>query len=566
MAGNRCGIMFVRVLLTASLSLLHSPLVRCQNAPAAGSSGAPAPSSPGAAPGEAIPDIRMLAESVRALQAQVQSLNSQVSELRSAEEKEHAEARALRNELNRATAKLVVTPGETHDAYTPVTPPESTSPVNTLSSNTDAESGSPAAVASGATSSEQGASLEERVTKLEDNQELTDAKVLEQSQTKVESGSKYRVRLSGMILLNAFETRGAVDNLDFPQFATPPAVTGTDGAFAGSLRQSQIGIEVFGPDVAGAHTSANVKFDFAGGQADTSNGAVMGIVRLRTGTIRFDWADTSIVAGQDSLFFAPLVPTSLATVAIPALSYSGNLWAWTPQIRIEHRVALSDDSSLLVQAGILDSLTGNLPNPQVRVPSQGEQSGQPAYAARVAWSHHAFGRDLTVGVGGYYGRQNWGFGRDVDGWVGTTDVTVPLGKYFDFTGEFYRGRAVGAFGGGIGQSVLFSGPEMDATTTVRGLDSLGGWVQLKYKPKANFEVNFALGQDNPFAGELRNFPATMYYYGPLMSRNLTPFVNFIYHARSNVLFSAEYRRLQTQNLDSNQETANQIGLSVGYIF
>ena len=43
-------------------------------------------------------------------------------------------------------------------------------------------------------------------------------------------------------------------------------------------------------------------------------------------------------------------------------------------------------------------------------------------------------------------------------------------------------------------------------------------------------------------------------------------MNFIYHVRSNVLFSAEYRRLQTYNLDSNTETANQIGLSVGYIF
>jgi hypothetical protein len=566
MAGNRCGKLFVQVFLTASLLLLHSPLVRCQNAPPPASPGAPAPSSPDTPPAGAMPDLRTLAESVRTLQAQVQNLNSQVSELRAAEEKEHAEARALRNELNRATAKLIATPGETHDAYAPVPSPESTSAATTLSANTEAESSSPVAATSTATSNEQSASLEERVTKLEDNQELTDAKVLEQSQTKVESGSKYRVRLSGMILLNAFETRGAVDNLDFPQFATPPTVAGTDGTFAGSLRQSQIGIEVFGPDVAGAHTSANVRFDFAGGQADTSNGAVMGIVRLRTGTIRFDWANTSIVAGQDSLFFAPLVPTSLATVAIPALSYSGNLWEWTPQIRIEHRVALSDDSSLLLQAGILDSLTGDLPNPQVRVPSEGEQSGQPAYAARVAWSRHAFGRDVTVGVGGYYGRQNWGFGRGVDGWAGTTDVTVPLGKYFDFTGEFYRGRAVGGFGGGIGQSVLFSGAPDDATTTIRGLDSLGGWVQLKYRPTAKFELNFALGQDNPFAGELRNFPATAYYYGPLLSRNLTPFVNFIYHARSNVLFSAEYRRLETQNLDSSQETANQIGLSVGYIF
>jgi hypothetical protein len=550
MLGNGRRKVFIYVAITASSLLLHSPLARSQNASAP-------PASLGAAPTDSVPDIRALADSVRALQAQVQSLNSQVSELRAAEEREHAEARALRNELNRATAKLVATPGQTHDAYASVTAPVNAPPENSALA---------AVAAAGPATNEQGAALQQRITKLEDNQELTDAKVLDQSQTKVESGSKYRVRFSGMVLLNAFETRGSVDNLDFPEVATPPNVPDTSGAFAGSLRQSQLGVEVFGPDVAGAHTSANVRFDFAGGQADTTNGAVMGIVRLRTGTIRMDWADTSIVAGQDSLFFAPLAPTSLASVAIPALSYSGNLWVWTPQIRIEHRVAVSEDSSLLLQAGILDSLTGDYPSPQERVPSEGEQSGQPAYAARVAWSHHAFGRDVTVGFGGYYGRQNWGFGRGVDGWAGTTDVTVPLGKYFDFTGEFYRGRAVGGFGGGIGQSVLFSGPVTDPTTTIRGLDSLGGWIQVKYKPKANFELNFALGQDNPFAGELRNFPATVYYYGPLTSRNLTPFVNFIYHARSNVLFSAEYRRLQTYYLDSNLETANQIGLSVGYLF
>lgn len=541
--------LFLQVLVAASLLLLKAPIVQCQNAPGT--------AAPGAPPADTVPDVRTLADAVRALQAQVQNLNSQVGELRAAEEREHAEARELRNELNRATAKSVVAPREPTDAYAPMSSSANTS--------TSANS-STSAVPVPATSSAQGASLEERVTKLEDNQELTDAKVLDQSQTKVESGSKYRVRLSGMVLLNTTVTRGSVDNLDFPEIATPPETPDTSGAFAGSLRQSQIEIEAFGPDVAGAHTSANVKFDFGGGFPDTTNGAVMGVLRLRTGIVRFDWANTSIVAGQDSLFFAPLVPTSLATISIPALSYSGNLWIWTPQIRVEHRIALSDDSSLLLQAGILDSLTGDYPDFENRVPSQGEQSGQPGYAARVAWSHHAFGRDLTIGVGGYYGRQNWGFGRGVDGWVGTTDLTVPMGKYFDLTGEFYRGRAVGGFGGGIGQSVLLSGPEMDPATTIRGLDSIGGWVQLKYKPKANFEMNFALGQDNPFASELRNNPATAGYYGQLVSRNFTPFVNFIYHARSNVLFSAEYRRLQTYNLDSNTETANQIGLSVGYIF
>lgn len=524
--------------------LLCPALIRCQNAAATSSSSA--------SPAESMPDLKTLADSVRALQAQVQSLNSQVGELRAAEEQARLEAQELRSELKRSSANPGAKPAEPVDVYSPM-----------ASLDKSAPSATPTSASS---KPDEGAPLEERVTKLEENQELTDAKVLDQSQTKVESGSKYRVRLTGLVLLNAFETRGAVDNLDFPQFATPTQVPGTSGAFAGSLRQSQIGIEGFGPDVAGAHTSANLNFDFAGGAADASNGAVMGIVRLRTGTIRLDWADTSIVAGQDSLFFAPLTPTSLASLAIPALSYSGNIWVWTPQIRIEHRVALSETSNLLLQAGIMDSLTGDYSNSENRLPSEGEQSGQPGYAARVAWSHHAFGRDVTIGAGGYYGRQNWGFGRSVDGWVGTTDVTVPLGSLFEFTGEFYRGRAVGGFGGGIGQTVLLTGMEDNPGTKIRGLDSMGGWAQLKFKPKANFEVNFAIGQDNPFASELRSYPATTYYYGRLLSRNLTPFVNFIYRLRSNVLFSVEYRRLQTYNLDTNSDSANQIGVSVGYIF
>jgi hypothetical protein len=410
--------------------------------------------------------------------------------------------------------------------------------------------------------------LGERVSKLEDDQELMNDKIIEQSQTKVESGSKYRVRFSGIVLLNTEVTRGAVDNLDFPQIATAPETPGTSGAFSGSLRQSQIGVEAFGPDIAGAHTSANIKFDFAGGFPDTPNGAAFGIVRLRTGTIRLDWENTSIVAGQDSLFFAPLTPTTLTSLAIPALSYTGNLWSWTPQVRIEHRITLSENSRLLVEAGILDSLTGDIPQYGYRYPSVGEQSGQPAYAAHAAWTRRIFGRDLAIGFGGYYGRQNWEFGRNVDGWAGTTDVTVPLGAYFDVTGEFYRGRAVGGFGGGIGQSILLSGSITDAATAIHGLDSEGGWIQLKFKPKSNFEVNFAYGQDNPFASELRLFPATAnyYYYSSSLSRNQSPFVNFIYHVRSDVLFSVEYRRLQTYSLDSSSYNANQTGISLGYLF
>jgi hypothetical protein len=528
------------MLVTAVVLILWSSPAKCQD---------PAATPPAI---DVAAELKSLVAAVNQLQSQVQTLNSQMTELRASQQQAVLEAEQLRVELQQTREQPKAKTASTNQPSLPA-------PAPALSSSS----------VSASTSSQPSpdVSWQQRISKLEDDQGLLNDKIIEQSQTKVESGSKYRLRLSGIVLLNTGITRGSVDNLDFPQIATPPDQGGTSGSFWGSLRQSQIGIEAFGPDIAGAHTSANIRFDFAGGFPNTGNGAAFGLVRLRTGTMRMDWADTSIVAGQDSLFFAPLTPTTLSSLAIPALSYSGNLWSWTPQIRIEHRIALGDSSKLRLQAGILDALTGdNPPQQDYRYPSVGEQSGQPAYAARIAYERHVFGRDLILGIGGYYGRQHWDFGRNVDGWVGMTDLTLPLGRFFSLTGEFYRGRAVGGFGGAIGQSIVLSGSINDPATSIFGLDSMGGWAQLKFKPKANFEVNFAYGQDDPFSSELRSFPATAFYYGSSLSRNQSPFVNFIYRVRSDVLFSIEYRRLQTSTLDGGANNANQLGLSLGYAF
>jgi hypothetical protein len=543
MQTNRVAQHYFRAIAIGTVLTFSACVARCQE-----------PSVPAA--NQQSYDLPSLLAAVKQLQSQVQTLNSQMSELHRLQQETSREANELRAELKQAKGQPAAKAAGvdlTHESRT--AQPQTASSV---SANTDL-------LPEAATAD---ASLQARISKLEDDQELTNDKLMEQSQTKVESGSKYRVRLSGIILLNTDVTRGSVDNLDFPQTAVPAANPTAAGSFSGSLRQSQIGVEAFGPDVAGAHTSANVKFDFAGGFPDTPNGAAFGIVRLRTGTIRLDWAATSIVAGQDSLFFSPLTPSTLSSLAIPALSYSGNLWSWTPQIRIEHRVSLSESAGVLLQAGILDGLTGEVP-PQgqgYRSPSAGEQSGQPAYAMRIAYRRRMFERELIVGLGGYYGRQNLGFGRNVDGWAEVTDIVLPLASFFDVSGEFYRGRAVGGLGGGIGQSLLLSGPINNASTTIYGLDSTGGWVQLKFKPNAKFEVNLAYGQDNPFASELRSSPASANYYGPLLSKNLSPFINFIYRVRSDVLFSVEYRRLQTYSLDKNLDIANQVGVSLGYTF
>jgi hypothetical protein len=530
---------------------------RCQDAATA-----PTPAST-----EIAADIKALVASVNRLQSQVETLNSQMTELRNAQQEALRGAEQLRAELSKTREQLAAKTSGNSAPYEarPAPSQVSSTSVPYSSSLSSASAGSPGQAQSPGDSSH--GDLQQRVSKLEDDQELMNDKIVEQSQTKVESGSKYRVRLSGLVLLNTAVTRGSVDNLDIPQIAVPPEAPGVAGSFSGSLRQSQIGVETFGPDIAGARTSANVKFDFAGGFPNVPNGAAFGIVRLRTGTVRLDWANTSIVAGQDGIFFAPLTPTTLSSLAIPALSYTGNLWSWTPQVRIEHRFALSENSGIRIQAGILDSLTGDIPPFQsYRSPTVGEESGQPAYATHIGYSQRIFGRDLNVGIGGYYGRQNWGFGRAVDGWAGVTDVSVPLAEFLEFSTEFYRGRAVGGLGGGVGQSILLSGSIYNPNTSIYGLDSTGGWVQLKFKPKPNFEVNFAYGEDVPFASELKRFPASALYYGYSISRNQSPFVNFIYRMRSDALASVEYKRLQTNPLNGNAFIANQVIMSLGYAF
>ena len=475
-------------------------------------------------------DLATVNALLQQLQSQVQQLSSQVDSLKAQQQTTQAESAALRRELDSAKSQLVAL---------------------------SAPSVAPAAT-----------NTEERIAKLEENQQMADSKIAEQSQTKVESSSKYRVRLNGLVLFNTFINRGSVDNQDFPQIATPPGLLSSDGTFGASLRQSQIGIQGFGPTIAGARTSADVQFDFAGGFPNQPNGVSFGIMRLRTATIRFDWDKTSLIGGQDSLFIAPLTPTSIATVAAPTLSYSGNLWAWTPQIRAEHRFRTSDKTSFLVQGGILDSWSGEGPYSQsYRYSTWGEDSGQPAYAARVAWTQSINGQNMTLGAGGYYGRQHWGYGRSIDGWAGTMDLTLPLGSRLEFTGQFYRGRAAGGIGGGIGQSVLWMGSLINPDTQVFGLNSLGGWAQIKYRATTKLQFNAAFGQDNPFADDFREYggdPSSA--YGSPLTKNQTSLVNFLYQPRSDIVFSLEYRHLKTYVLDSNPNSANIVNLSLGYIF
>jgi hypothetical protein len=488
-------------------------------------------------------DAVSMAQAVQQLQEQVKELRAAVTEMRAESAQYRAETAELRHELEAYRSQ----PAQPYVAGTAAAP---------ASPSTEQPAASPASANS----------LEQRIATLEDTTQLLNSRVDDQYQTKVASASKYRVRLSGIALLNTFSNRGVTDNQDIPTWADPPTGFDPKGNFGATLRQSEIGLEVFGPQIAGAKTYANIQMDFAGGQPTTNNGSTFGLARLRIASMRLDWEHDSIIAGQDNLFISPLSPTSFASLAIPALSYAGNLWGWIPEVVVEHRFDISEGQRITLQGGIIDNLTGEMPYQQfVRFPSAGESSSQPAFATRIAWTRNLFGHPLTIGAAGYYSRQSYGFDRRVDGWAGMSDLDIPLGSRLVLSGEFYRSRAAGGLGAGIGRSVLFSGDPLQPTTEIQPLNSIGGWAQLKVKAASKLEFNGAAGVDNPFASDVRMYDSSQNYYGSIV-RNRALLANFVYRPKSNLLFSAEYRHLKTYAIDSGHWNADQINLMMGVLF
>jgi len=477
-----------------------------------------------------------LADSISQLREQIQELRSAVSEVKSEAAQYRAETQELRRELE------------------------------SMRTNTNAPQNSPAENYSAATTSNSDTSTEQRDSAVEENTQVTQSELRTLYQTKVESASKYRVRLSGLVLLNLFHNRGSVDNLDVPTYSSPFGGYGLTPTFGATMRQSEIGLEVFGPELAGAKTRGQVQMDFGGGfPGGALDGINTGVFRLRTANMRMDWDNTSLIVGQDSLFISPNSPTSFASLLVPSFGYSGNLWSWTPQVRLEHKFNFADDQNISVQAAILDNVTGEPSYGSHRLPQAGEASGLPAYAARTAWTKEISGKLLTLGASGYYSRQNWGEGWIADGWAAVGDWRVPLSSRFEFSGEAYRGRAVGGLGGGIGQSVLISANPTNFAPDFLPLNSIGGWSQIKFSATSRLEFNGAFGIDNPFANDLRAIPSPAGVYPSVLAANRSAMANFIYRPRSDLLFSGEYRHLRTSEL-VNYYSADQVNVMMGVLF
>jgi hypothetical protein len=402
----------------------------------------------------------------------------------------------------------------------------------------------------------------------QDDWQIVNARLEEHEQVKVESDSKYRLKISGIALFNVFDTSGQVDNLDAPGVAVARPAYASSGSVSASFRQSIIGLRGIGPKVFGANTSADFQLDFINGAAGPYGGVTVGLAGLRTARLQFDWPKVSISGGLETPFFSPNSPTSYLSLAVPAFATAGNLWNWTPAIRAERRFDFTS-AEFKVEAGLLDSTAYAVSGAAARLPTPGEGSRQPVYSVRVSGNNRMEDRIVSFGISGIYAPLNFP-SRPVMSASGLiADWKFPLVAKLQLSGAFFSGKGLDEFGG----LPLPSVQPQDYThylyvtaPTLAGVPVVGGWSQLKFTLNSRSEFNAAGGLGARNAARLGAATPSDPLLSSVSTSNKVLFFNYIFRPRSDLLFSAEYRRFRTNPISGVPWIAGQVGLAAGFLF
>ncbi len=416
-------------------------------------------------------------------------------------------------------------------------------------------------VDAGEENSASASTLREAVEQIKTDQEVTQSEVKTLQQTKVESASRYPVALTGLVLFNSYVVDGSVDNPALPLIAIERGPYYPHHSLGATLNQTQLGLRATGPKFWTAHTAAQFAADFFDGANYASSTPLsVNYFHLRTAEIDIDWPNTQVTAGLESPLISSLSPTSFATVAEPALAWSGNLWTWLPQFTAVERVPMAHGWSVF-GLGILDpeagDITGEVADGILR------SNLQPGYESRAAWEWGDRSHPFEIGANGYYTRQLFYGDEKLDFWAGTTDWRFPIAKPVELSGEFYRGRGIGDLGGGAFKNIV-TGYDNGSG---KSLDAEGGWTQLKARFAPTVEFNGFFGIDAGYADEIREgspvVTTSPYLY---LIRNQSFGANIIVRPRTYLVFSAEYRGLRSWYIYGPEGVAQNLTLSMGYIF
>jgi hypothetical protein len=347
--------------------------------------------------------------------------------------------------------------------------------------------------------------------------------------------SKHDVKLYGFLKLDTSFDDSKTDNPDAPKYAQSSASSNNEKEFAMTAGNSRFGLKYYGPEDFETKVFGNLELDFYDTASDNSQKP-----RMRHAFFELQYPKWSLLAGQTWDIFGPLGPNTLNTNGY--LWNGGNIGFRRPQIRLTNKFDLKKDSKITTQLSVNRNIGDTL-----NTVNSGEDSSQPVVEGRVAYSFPLFDKVSTIGVEGLYGREK--YNDLITKWAGGLDFSVPIGDKLSLKGEFFQGTNLNDFLAGIGQGIN--------TSKNDGIDTIGGWAQISFKPWEKYCFNIGYGIDKPERKDLNDNDRF---------RNDVIFANVMYSIFKDVKLGLEYSYFQTKYVNSEDGKNNRVATSLIYSF
>ena len=258
----------------------------------------------------------------------------------------------------------------------------------------------------------------------------------------------------------SYDSAATNSNGNFIQWVDDAA--SEDDQLAVTARETRVGVKL----KQGENVSGLIEFDlYSAGAGENKPSALLRKVYAKINLVE----GLSVLVGQTGDVYSPLLPA--------VLNYG---WGWNcgntgyrrPQVRVEYA-----NSGLVAQAAITRAIGG-------------EVSGNPDVQARVGYSLKNDSMKVAIGGSMVSGTRDTMHDDVVSGWA--VDVHAGFGPVV-LRGEYFGGKNLSSYLGGIGQGLNANGEEINTT---------GMWFQVGYKVTDQLTVNAGYLQDDPDEDDL----------------------------------------------------------------
>jgi len=359
------------------------------------------------------------------------------------------------------------------------------------------------------------------------------------------------VKPYGYIKLDASFDSALTNDGNFAYIVLPYVGGEEQSEFNMTAKQTRLGLKMKGGGTDEMDLSGVIEFDFYGSGGENKSSPM-----LRKAYMVWKTEHVDILAGQTSDVISPIVPTTLNYIV---LWKSGDIGYRRPQVRLSKMIPVGGGSRLDVEVAATRSMGA--------VAGGGERVGAPAFQGRFSFGTEIGGYPAVIGVSTLMGKEEITYADslanltvcELDQSVVAVDVTLPLGHMFSVKGQYFTGKNLGQYLGGVGQSFADVPVEGSRNTELVEIESSGWWAQLTAKPSKGWAVNVGAGTDDPEIPE-GDMAGNKY------EKNTTYYGNVLWTVAPAATIGAEYAMIETEYVGGEKYDDSRLQLSFMYKF